>query len=94
MPLQETSLLIPSLRRTVGVLLGLPLLCVSALAWTSGNPFNGALFAILGTVSIAIAAKLPDSRIQVVSTRTATIGAVLFVFGWVYPHFLGTSSFV
>jgi len=35
-------------RRVAGVLLALPLFSVSALAWATRNPFNGAVFALSG----------------------------------------------
>ncbi len=43
-------------RRVAGVLLGLPLLSVSAIAWRSSNPFNGAVFAVIGVVFLFAAA--------------------------------------
>lgn len=81
-------------RRVAGVLLGLPLLSVSVLAWINGNPFNGTSFAVSGIALIALSTKLPLDRVRVAPWWTATVGALLFAFGWVYPHFLNTSSFL
>jgi hypothetical protein len=81
-------------RRLIGVSLGLPLLSVSALAWITGNPFNGTVLALSGITMIAVAVKLQDGRVQVASLWASTAGVLLFAFGWVYPHFLESSSFL
>jgi hypothetical protein len=81
-------------RRVVGVLLGLPLLSVSVLAWINGNPFNGTFFAVSGIALIAISTRLSHDRVRVAPLWAATLGALLFAFGWVYPHFLNTLSFL
>lgn len=81
-------------RRLMGILLSLPLISVSVLAWYSGNPFNGALFAVAAIALIVLAARLPDERVQVAPAWIAGAGAVMFVFGWLYPHFLDTTSFL
>jgi hypothetical protein len=80
-------------KRLVGILLGLPLLSVSALAWVSANPFNGTLFALAGVTLIAIALRLPAERLRIAPTWVVSAGVLMFLFGWVYPHFLDTSSF-
>jgi hypothetical protein len=81
-------------RNVAGVLLGLPLLSVSALAWIHGNPFNGAFFTLSGIALIALSKRLSHDRVRVAPWWAATGGALLFAFGWVYPHFLNTSSFL
>jgi hypothetical protein len=81
-------------KQVAGILLGLPLLSVSALAWATANPFNGALFAIVGIGLIAVPFKLPPERVQMASPWITAVGLLLFLFGWVYPHFLETTSFV
>jgi hypothetical protein len=81
-------------KRLGGILLGLPLLSVSALAWASMNPFNGTLFALAGMALIAIAFRLSDERVRIASTWVVSAGVLMFLFGWVYPHFLDTSSYV
>lgn len=79
--------------RVAGVLLALPLFSVSGLAWMTGNPFNGAIFALFGIALVVIALRLPDEALTIAPTWIAAVGAALFVFGWVYPHFLATSSY-
>lgn len=81
-------------KRLVGVLLGLPLLSVSGLAWMSANPFNGSLFALAAVVLLIIAFRLPDERICIAPLWMVSAGIFMFLFGWVYPHFLDISSFV
>jgi CHASE2 domain-containing sensor protein len=53
-------------RRVVGILLTVPLLSVSALAWLSGNPVNGTFFSLTGIGLLAIAVHLPRTRIHLV----------------------------
>lgn len=80
--------------RALGYLLVMPLVSVSAVAWASGNPFNGVMFALL-SMSLARAA-------HGMSVKPATFssppllgpGALLVVFGWMYPHFLRTSHWM
>jgi hypothetical protein len=81
-------------KRLGGILLGLPFLSVSALAWVSANPFNGTLFALAGVALIAIALRLPDERLRIAPTWVVSAGVLMFLFGWVCPHFLDTASFV
>jgi hypothetical protein len=81
-------------RRITGMLLGLPLLSVSAFAWIHGNPFNGAFFAVSGIALIALSTRLSHDRVRVAPWWAATGGALLVAFGWVYPHFLNASSFL
>jgi hypothetical protein len=81
-------------KRLAGILLGLPLFSVSVLAWTAANPFNGSLFALAGIALVAIATRLPDERVLIAPFWRVSAGVFMFLFGWVYPHFLDTSSFV
>ncbi len=80
-------------RRLMGILLGLPLVSVGVLAWYAGNLFNGVFFAVAAIALIALAARLPDERVQIAPVWIAVAGAVMFIFGWIYPHFLDTTSF-
>jgi hypothetical protein len=81
-------------RRVVGVLLALPLLSVSALAFLSANFFNGAVFAVVAIALIVIALRLSDESVRIAPAWAVGAGMVMFVFGWLYPHFLETSSFL
>jgi hypothetical protein len=81
-------------QRVGSMLLALPLLSVSALAWLTANPFNGTLFAVAAIAMLIIAFRLPQARIDVAPLWLTSAGVLLFVFGWVYPHFLVTSSWL
>jgi hypothetical protein len=78
--------------RTGGALLIPPVLSVSALAWTSGNSFNAAAFAILAIALASIANHFTNERVRVASSFPLVSGALLVAFGWVYPHFLSAAS--
>jgi hypothetical protein len=77
-------------KRVAGILLALPLLSVSVLAWTAANPFNGALLGLAGVALIVLAFRLPNEPIHIAPLWVVVAGALMFVFGWVYPHFLDT----
>jgi hypothetical protein len=81
-------------RRVAGILLALPLFSVSALAWVSGNPFNGTFFAASGAALVVISSGLPRDRIRIAPSWAVVAGAFMFLFGWAYPHFLETTSFL
>ena len=81
-------------KRVVGILLGLPFLSVSVLAWMAANPFNGAVFAIVGLALLLIAVRLPDEPVRLAPMWAIGAGTLMFLFGWLYPHFLDTWSFV
>lgn len=74
--------------RVVGYLLAAPLLSVSAVAWASGNPFNGVTFAALALLLIRLAGGLSKQSVNVSSLHLLSLGALLVIFGWTYPHFL------
>ncbi len=77
-------------RRLAGILLVLPLLSVSVLAWGSRNPFNGIVFGVAALVLVILALRMPSGRVQLGSGWLAALGGLLVAFGWVYPHFLET----
>jgi hypothetical protein len=81
----------PSVRR-LGQLLTTSLVSVSLTAWLSGNPFNGAVFAILAAVLIATAVGFPRRSVRLASSAWVASGAAVVVFGWTYPHFIRTDS--
>jgi hypothetical protein len=78
-------------RRLLGVLLSLPLASVSALAWWSGNVFNGAVFAAVSASVAGLGLRL-TGRVVVGSGRLVVAGSALIAFGWLYPHFLAAGS--
>jgi hypothetical protein len=75
-------------QRIGGVLLALPLLSVSALAWTAANPFNGIVLGLASLVLLILALRLPQAPLRLAPPWALAAGALLFAFGWVYPHFL------
>lgn len=81
-------------RRMLAILLAAPLLSVSILAWISANPFNGLIFAIGAVVLAIIGARSGHARVQMGSLPFRLVGALLFAFGWVYPHFLEPDSWL
>lgn len=79
-------------RRAIALTAALPFTTVAALAWWSGNPFNGTVFSVFAIALVAIAARLPASPAPIGAPWAVWAGACCCVFGWSYPHFLpGTS---
>jgi hypothetical protein len=80
--------------RVIGFLLSLPLISVSVLAWASGNPFNGGVFAALALILAGLAARLPIGSAMRASSWPFFTGVALVVFAWIYPHFLKTDHWI
>jgi len=81
-------------RRNLALLLALPLASVCVFAWLVHNPFNGTLFAA-GAVALAvIGAQLPRAASRRAPAPWAMAGFALIAFGWVYPHFLESGSWL
>lgn len=76
------------LRARLGLLLALPLLSVSVLAWDAGNAFNALLFLIAASALTGGAAALPRMRLHRARNAFAVLGLGMIAFGWTYPHFL------
>jgi hypothetical protein len=76
----------------MGILLGLPLLSVSAMAWVTSNPFNGTIFALVGLATIVVSIRSPKTKVRIGPTWALVAGLIMFVFGWLYPHFVEGSS--
>jgi hypothetical protein len=66
----------------------LPIASVAAFALIYGNYFNGAVFVLLAVTLGALAARAPRARIPAPDGWTAGLGAAMFTFAWLYPHFL------
>jgi hypothetical protein len=81
-------------KRVGAILIALPLLSVSALAWLSANPFNALLFALASIALLIIAFRLPQELVEIAPLWLTSAGALLFLFGWMYPHFLESASFL
>src|SRR4029450_11130294 len=74
--------------RVVASLPVTPLASVSAVAWAGGNPFNGAMFALLAALLVGIASRISSHPVHMVRPLLFVPAAMLMVFGWTYPHFL------
>jgi len=83
---------IRSMKRTTGLLLAFPLFSVSAMAWMAANPFNGAVFALLGILLVSVSVRLGRDSVKISRRCFFIAGAFMFAFGWLYPHFLKSSS--
>lgn len=81
-------------KRLTGFLLALPLFSVSIIAWAHSSPFNGIVFALAGILFFSFSARLPREKAQTAPIGIMVLGVILFLFGWVYPHFLDTPSFL
>jgi hypothetical protein len=68
--------------------LALPLLSVSVLAWAYKNPFNGAVFLLAAIAVLAFGLHQPSEKVDRAPVWATVAGAVMIIFGWVYPHFL------
>lgn len=75
-------------KKSAGRFLALPFLSVSAVAWVEGNPFNGAVFAVLWILLLVLAGRLPAEKVRLAPPTLLVPGVALFLFGWAYPHFL------
>jgi hypothetical protein len=80
--------------RRLAALLSMPFVSVSALAWISGNPFNGAVFAVLAGVLFGTSRQVTATPVAPPTRGWLMTGAALIAFGWLYPHFLVTSSWL
>jgi energy-coupling factor transporter transmembrane protein EcfT len=79
-------------KRLSGILLALPFLSVSIVSFLIPNPFNGIVFAIVSVLLVVVSLKLPKERVQVAPKWITILGTFMFIFGWIYPHFLDPSS--
>ncbi len=79
-------------RRAGGLLLPFLFLSVGVLAFLGGNPFNGAVFALLTVVLAAIGSRLPLDRIPKSPGWAVLAGSVMVLFGFFYPHFVAGTS--
>jgi hypothetical protein len=81
-------------KRPTAFLLVPPLVSVSAAAWNFGNPFNGVVFALIAVLAVVIGIKMQCRKAELAPVWSLLPGVAMFLFGWAYPHFLETSSFV
>ena len=83
----------PSTRLVVHLLIA-PLVSVSLVAWLSGNPFNGSVFALLAATLLGTAVRFSNAPVRLASRFCVAAGVAFTVFGWTYPHFLRTDSWM
>ncbi len=82
-------------KHLAGILLLLPLISVSVIAWLYMNPFNGLIFALISSLVLYFSLRMPREKIQIAPLWKVIPGIFLFLFGWIYPHFISnTSSFL
>jgi hypothetical protein len=74
------------------LLLSLPAISVAVFAWITGNPFNGATFAVLAILIIILGFRTSDQLVLVSQLPFAVAGIAIIVFGLVYPHFIEANS--
>jgi hypothetical protein len=79
-------------QRVPAIAVTVPLASVAALAWWSGNPFNGTIFTVLTVALVVEASRLEDRPLQSASPASVAVGSILVIFGLVYPHFLPDGS--
>jgi hypothetical protein len=79
-------------QRVPAIAVALPLVSVTVLAWWSGNPFNGTIFAVLTVAIVVEASRLEDRPLDSASPASVAAGSILVIFGFVYPHFLPDGS--
>ncbi len=75
-------------RRGAALLLTLPLLSVSSLAFVSGNPVNGIVFLGFAIASAAIASRMTKDEVSPGPMWATGVGAGMLVLALLYPHFL------
>lgn len=79
-------------KKLTGILLSLPVFSVSILAWWYGILFNGLIYAVIGILLIIISIRISSENVSFGSLWIVVPGILLFLFGWVYPHFSVASS--
>jgi hypothetical protein len=81
-------------QRVAAVLIATPVASVAVLAWSVGNPFNGILFGALALTMGVLARSLGPQPVSFSTPPWEAVGALLVVFGCVYPHFLKASTWL
>jgi hypothetical protein len=81
-------------RRVAAIALALPLLSVSIFAWKYDNPFNGTVFLLSAILLANFGFRLSGDKVRPGAVWGSVAGALLMVFGWIYPHFLITTTWL
>lgn len=79
-------------RRTVALFLVLPLLSVAALAWMTGNAFNGMLTSLAALLIFVFGISLSAQPVEWSRRTFLLAGIAMVIFGLAYPHFLQVNS--
>jgi hypothetical protein len=80
------------IKRYAGIFLSTPFISVGIMAILSGNPFNAVIFFVLTFILILYSLKFPLEKAEVKLNFPGIIGVGMIAFGWIYPHFLETTS--
>jgi hypothetical protein len=78
----------------IGRVLVAPLLSVSLVAWMSGNLFNGTMFAVLAAALVWSTTSFGNTVVTFAPSAWVAAGGVITAFGWTYPHFVRTESWL
>lgn len=80
--------------RTFALIMALPLLSVAFLAWKTGNPFNGTIFAISTVLLLIFSFRITFQPIIYSQVPFVIAGILMVIFGLIYPHFIESGSFL
>ena len=72
----------------VGFALAGFLASVSAMAWWSSNPFNGAVFAMLAVSLVMLASRMRHQSCVLLPAPMPAAGLAFVAVAWCYPHFV------
>lgn len=81
-------------RRFAATALPVSLLSVSIFAWIHNNFFNGIVFLLFAALLAIIGLRLPKERVDSAPFWCVGIGILMVIFGWIYPHFLESGSWL
>lgn len=79
--------------KLMAILFCLPVVSVSILAWYSGNPFNGTLFAVLAVLIVIFGMKASSQPVTLSQLTFLVTGILMIAFALLYPHFMESGSF-
>jgi len=74
--------------KIVSMILLMPMLSVSALAFLNSNPFNGIVFLFSSVLLSIFALSEKSEKIEFNSLMNTIAGTLFLLFGLVYPHFI------
>lgn len=74
------------------MLLSLPLVSVSVVAFAFANPLHAAVFALLAGALALLASRAPAGMVGLGPRWAVALGSLLIAFGWAYPQFVAARS--